>query len=161
MTTLFSIHPRQLKKVKPILLKFLQQHGDGRITHHALQWFKKLQPHQFDEGTCMTCALDQKKLIGIVVFANYGLTESFTAVHKKYRNQKIGEKLLKHSLSHLDRLYTRVATDNLPSLKLCFSCGMTAFQLIQGPTGKPTLVLGGGNWSRKEWEQLKMAHRSS
>lgn len=159
--TILSIHPKQLKKVKPILLKFLRQHGDGRITHHALQWLKKLQPHQLNKGTCITCALKQKKLIGIVVFANYGLTESFTAVHKDHRNQKIGEKLLKYSLSHFDRLYTRVATDNLPSLKLCFSCGMTAFHLIKGPTGKPTFVFGGGNWSREEWSQLQAAHSSS
>jgi hypothetical protein len=40
--------------------------------------------------------------------------------------------------------------DNIPSLKLCFSIGMVAFDLFTGVTGKPTLWLGIGKWDREE-----------
>lgn len=159
MNKLLSITPHQLNKVRPVLLKFIRHHGDKRITHQAIHWFSKLNSRQLQEGTHITIALNQQKLIGLVVFGNYGLDEAFTAVHKDYRNQGIGEMLLKHSLTQLDRVYTRVSTDNIPSLNLCFSCGLVAFGLTKGPTGKPTLILGGGNWNPSEFNHAESLKR--
>jgi hypothetical protein len=55
----------------------------------------------------------------------------------------------------LGKVYTRVAYDNIPSLKLCFRCGLTAFAMTKGPTGKPTLWLGGGDYQKEEVEGKK------
>lgn len=87
-----------------------------------------------------------KKVAGIIVFGNYGIEESFIAVHPDYRRKRVGEQLLKQAIQSLGKVYARVASDNIPSLKLCFSCGLMAFSLCKGPTGKDTLWLGGGNF---------------
>lgn len=98
----------------------------------------------------MAIASEEKRLVGVIAFGCYGLEESFIVVHPDFRNRRIGELLLNHSLKTLKKVYTRVACDNVPSLKLCFSCGLVAFRLIRGPTGKPTLCLAGGDWNPEE-----------
>lgn len=87
-----------------------------------------------------------KKVTGIVVFGNYGIEESFIAVHPDYRQKRVAEQLLKKAIDSLGKVYARVAADNIASLKLCFTCGLVAFSLCKGPTGKPTFWLGGGNF---------------
>jgi hypothetical protein len=94
--------------------------------------------------------MEKRKLIGLIVIGNYGLEESFIVVHTNHRKQGVGEALVQFALQQLSKLYTRVAHDNIPSLKLCFSCNLVAFHLIKGPTGKPTLWFGGGNWQTQD-----------
>ena len=137
--------PKQLLRVKGVLVQFLRKYGNGRITHHAIRWFQEITGELSNE-TLVAATLEDKKITGVIVFGNYGMEESFIVVHPKYRNQRLGEMLLNYSLEKLDKVYTRVACDNTPSLKLCFSCGMVAISLFTGPTGKPTLWLAGGNW---------------
>lgn len=147
------VSPALFNRIRSYLIAFTTRFSDNRITHQAIRWLKQLKPTDLKEGTLIIIAVDRKKLVGLVVFGNYGIDESFCVVHPQYRNQGIGEKLLKLSLRHLDRVYTRVATDNIPSLKVCFACGLVAFRLIKGPTGKPTFIFGGGNWKK---DQLKI-----
>lgn len=145
-----TISPQLFKQIQHHLIRFTIQHSDHRITHQAIRWFKRLKSSNWKKGTMIMISLHNNKLVGLVVFGNYGIQESFCVVHPAYRNQGIGEKLLKHSLRQLNRVYTRVAIDNLPSLKVCFSCGLVAFRLIKGPTGKPTFLFGGGDWKADE-----------
>jgi len=147
-----KVSPSLFRRTKKQLVRFTIQHGDARITHRAIRWLKKLQPSELKDGTLILIAVIQKRLAGLVVFGNYGIDESFCVVHPQYRNQGIGEKLLKHSFRYLNRVYTRVATDNIPSLKVCFASGLVAFRLIKGPTGKPTFIFGGGDWKAEEIE---------
>lgn len=144
------ISAQTLPTVRTSIIQFMQKYGDGRITHRALRWFQQLRPEQLTSGTLVAMALDHKQVAGVIVFGNYGIDEAFVAVHPDYRQQKVGESLLNHALQHFPKLYTRVACDNIPSLKLCFSCGLVAFQLFKGPTGKPTLWLSGGNWNAED-----------
>ncbi|TCS96779.1 GNAT family N-acetyltransferase [Hazenella coriacea] len=143
----------EMKRVRPQLIRFIRRHGDGRITHRAIRWFQQLIQESWNEGMIVAATLDKNIITGLIVLGNYGLDESFIAVHPSYRKQKIGETLLQHALHRLGKIYTRVACDNTPSLKLCFACGLTAFQLTYGPTKKPTLWLGGGAWSRRDLEE--------
>ncbi|SEM96615.1 GNAT family N-acetyltransferase [Lihuaxuella thermophila] len=145
-----SISPAELERVRPAIVRFMRKYGDGRITHHAIRWFQRLKPEGCKEGTLVAAALDGKKVTGVIVFGNFGLDESFVAVHPAYRKQGVGEALLRYSIEKLKKVYTRVACDNIASLKLCFTCGLAAFRLIKGPTGKPTLWLGGGEWNPEE-----------
>jgi GNAT superfamily N-acetyltransferase len=138
--------PQSLERIRKPLLRFLRRYGDGRITHQAMRWFHRLTPEELKEGTYIAAAYDEKKVAGIIVFGNYGIEESFIAVHPDYRQRGVGEQLLKQAIQSLGKVYARVASDNIPSLKLCFSCGLMAFSLCKGPTGKDTLWLGGGTF---------------
>lgn len=128
----------------------MKRYGDGRVTHKALRWFKELRSDSIPPGTYVAAALENKKIIGIIVFGEYGIQEAFIAVHPEHRKQGVGEKLLMSAVQELKKVYTRVACDNLPSLGLCFHCGLVAFKLTRGPTGKPTLWLGGGQFDPSE-----------
>lgn len=147
---LHNFTPRHLSRIKGVLTQFLRRYGNGRITHHAIRWFQQLTQDEIEEGALVAATLKEKKLTGVIIFGKFGTKESVIAVHPDYRNQGVGEMLLNHSLEKLGKAYTRVACDNIPSLKLCFSCGMVAINLFTGPTGKPTLWLAGGKWNRSD-----------
>lgn len=132
-----------LKQHKTLMIRFIQRFGDKRITHHAIRWFKQLA-HLDHPGTLIAVVTQNNSLIGLIVIGNYGLDEAFIAVHPKYRNEGVGEGLLRFTLQELPKVFTRVACDNTPSIKLCFSCGLIAYRLIKGPTGKPTLCFASG-----------------
>lgn len=141
---------RQLERVRPQLIHFLRRYGDKRVTHKAISWLKQLPAEPYPKGTLIAVALDGKYLVGVTAIGNYGLDESLIAVKPAYRTKGIGKDLVRFILRDVDRLYAKVATDNIPSLKLCLSMGMVAFDLFTGVTGKPTLWLGLGNWDRTE-----------
>ncbi|BCU81019.1 hypothetical protein JIR001_08020 [Polycladomyces abyssicola] len=142
--------PRQLSRHRLKILSFFRKYGEKRITHKALRWLQQLSGEQYPEGTLVSIAFENKQAIGIIVFGRYGLDESMIAVHPAFRKKGIGEALLGHAIDDLGKVYTRVACDNTPSLKLCFSSGLVAFRLFLGPTGKPTLWLAGGDWDPSE-----------
>jgi GNAT superfamily N-acetyltransferase len=145
----------EIKKYRHNLIRFIRKFSDGRITLRAIRWFKQLNLENVSPGTLVVVSLEGKKLTGVIIICHYGLEESLIAVHHSYRKQGVGITLLNHTLQHLEKVYTRVACDNIPSLKVCFACGLCAFHLIKGPTGKPTLWLGGGNWSPQDIESYK------
>ncbi|MGA9174217.1 MAG: GNAT family N-acetyltransferase [Thermoactinomyces sp.] len=156
-----QFQPHEIETAKAPVIRFMKRYGDGRITHRALRWFQSLTEEKTPEGTYVATALDKKKLIGVIVFGEYGIKESFIAVHPQYRKRGVGEVLLKSALAKLPKIYTRVACDNIPSLKLCFSCGLIAFKLIKGPTGKPTLWLAGGDYSEQDVSQTEQVAKIS
>jgi hypothetical protein len=102
------------------------------------------------EGTLVTLAVKEKKTIGILIISQYGIDESFMAVHKQFRNKHVAQQMVTQAYEKLGKMYGRVALDNMPSLKVCLANGMVAFHLFNGPTGKPTLWLGGGNWKKED-----------
>lgn len=128
------------------IILFLRKNGEGRITHRALRWLSRISTSENTPGSIALVALEEKQLAGVMIFSRYGIEEAITAVHPRYRKQGIGEALLLEAIEKLGKVYTRVACDNVASLKLCFRCGLQAFSIFKGPTGKPTLWLGGGNY---------------
>lgn len=143
--------PESLKKA---LIRFIYKYGDGHITKKAIIWLKStpLLELQREKGDLIHIYLnDKNNIIGVIAIANYGLKQAIIVVHPKVRNNGLAQNLVKGTLEDIDRFYVKVANDNMASLKLCFSVGMRAFGLTKGPTGKPTLILGFGNWNSKEW----------
>jgi len=140
---------------KKRLLNFINNYGDGHITKKAITWlqrtpFSEIKPKQ---GNLIHVLLNKnKKIIAVLAISNFGLDQAIVVLHPNYRKKGLAKKLNTEALTDINRFYVRVANDNIPSLKLCFSLGMQAFSLIKGPTGKPTLVLGMGKWRYKEWE---------
>ncbi|HJV44942.1 MAG TPA: GNAT family N-acetyltransferase [Bacillota bacterium] len=148
-----QVTPEQLPKVKQRFIQFIQLHGDKRITKQATRWLEAITGEQLtEEGNCILAAIEDKKLTGVLAVADYGRKEAFVAVHVHYRQQKTGVTLLEELLKRVDKAYGRVALDNIPSLKMCFAMGMIGFKVITGPTGKPTLWLGLGNWKKEDVE---------
>jgi ribosomal protein S18 acetylase RimI-like enzyme len=143
--TLPNIIPHRQK-----IALFLKKNGEGKITHRALRWLSNISSSSDAPGSMALVALEEKKLAGVMIFSHYGIEEAITAVHPQFRKQGVGEALLLEAKKRLGKVYTKVACDNEPSLKLCFRCGLTAFHLFKGPTGKPTLWLGGGNYDPKD-----------
>lgn len=142
--------PEEVENAKSSLISFMKKNGDGRITGKGIRWFRQLPIHEIKDGNWIAVAWKEKRFAGVMVIGDYGRKEAMVVVHPDYRKHGIAEALLQLALEQLGKIYTRVACDNIPSLKLCFSCGLTAFHLIKGPTGKPTLWLGGGNFVKED-----------
>ncbi|MGA8942895.1 MAG: GNAT family N-acetyltransferase [Thermoactinomyces sp.] len=147
---IYQFSPQAVGRIKKPIIRFMKRYGDGRITSRAIKWFNQQSEDSFKENSLIAAAYDGNKVTGIIVFGNYGIDESFIAVHPDYRQKRVGEQLLKKAIHSLGKVYARVAADNIPSIKLCFACGLVAFSLIKGPTGKPTFWMGGGNFSPED-----------
>lgn len=145
------LDPQLFAHTRNRLIQFLHLHGDRRITKKGMQWLKTADPGDLEkDGNLILVAVKDQKMKGILAISDYGRKESFVAVHRNERQQGIGVMLINHLLQHVDKAYGRVALDNIPSLKMCLAIGMVGFDLTTGPTGKPTLWLGVGNWSKED-----------
>ncbi|RKD23761.1 GNAT family N-acetyltransferase [Ammoniphilus oxalaticus] len=148
-----QITPETLPAVRPKLIRFLNLHGDKRITRQGIRWLERLQAEKLNQkGDVILVAVEQKKLTGLLAISDYGRKESIVVVHRQHRQKKTGINLISEILKRVDKCYGRVALDNVPSLKMCFAMGMVGFKIIEGPTGKPTLWLGLGNWKKEDVE---------
>jgi len=139
---------------RPILVQFIERYGDQHITKKAISWlkqtpFSRINP---ENGDLIHIIMEKKRIIGVLIIANYGFNQAFIVVHPNTRQKGIAIQLIHQAQKRLNRFYVKVAHDNIPSLKLCFATGMKAFDLTKGPTGKPTLILGSGEWSKEDWE---------
>jgi len=150
-----EVQKETFERVKNAILKLLKIHGNNRITHKALNWFSKLQQQDINDKILLVIAIKNNNLIGVCLFYEYGIKEAFITVHSNFRNKNIGKKLLEYCISRLPKIYTRIATDNIASLKLAFSCNLVAFDIFKGPTGKPTLILGAKDWSKDDVTKIK------
>jgi hypothetical protein len=148
-----QISPEQLPKVRQRLIRFLKLHGDKRITKQGISWLEQLDAELLaEEGNLILVAVEDNKLAGLIAISDYGRLESYVAVHINHRQKRTGVTLIEELMQRIDKAYGRVALDNIPSLKMCFAIGMVGFKVITGPTGKPTLWLGLGNWTKEDVE---------
>lgn len=150
-----ELSPNQLDKHRNRLIRFIKQHGDNRITHRAIRWLSEADADQllFQEGTAIIVALENNRLRGTFIISNYGIDEAFVVVHRDHRSQNTGKNLIQQYLNTRNKLYGKVALDNIASMKMCLANGMVAFKMTDGPTGKPTLWFGSGNWKKEDIER--------
>lgn len=140
-----SIKSSQLPHIKEQLLKFINFHGDKRITKKGIRWLTDLSRDELKEdGNSIIIASEKKQLIGFIAVSNFGINHSFIAVHNDYRRKGTAKLLLKKVIKRMGRFYARIALDNIPSLRTCISTGMVAFKIEKGPTGKPTILMRWG-----------------
>ncbi|WP_134699877.1 GNAT family N-acetyltransferase [Ammoniphilus sp. YIM 78166] len=147
-----QITAETLTKLRQRMIDFIRAgHGDRRITKQGFQWMKEVSPQDLQEpGTVLLIAIEDKKIVGLLATADYGRKEAFVLVHKLYRENGIGVALIQELMKRIDKVYGKVALDNIPSLKMCFAMGMVGFKVVTGPTGKHTLCLGLGNWRKDD-----------
>lgn len=144
-------------KFRLSIIRFIVKYGDGHITKKAINWLKRtpFSALKTEQGDLINVFINNNKILGVLVIADYGLEQAVIAVHSDARKYGLANRLVTEALENIDRFYVKVANDNIPSLRLCFSVGMRAFDMVKGPTGKPTLVLGMGNWDADEWHTHK------
>ncbi|OEG00061.1 hypothetical protein BHF71_06335 [Vulcanibacillus modesticaldus] len=159
-----KINPRTPENLRKYIIRFVSKYGEGHITKQAINWLRKTPFSSLnkDNGDLIHIYLSESnRIIGVIAIANYGLKQAIIVVHPKARKKGIAYKLTTGVLEDIDRLYVKVANDNIPSIKHCFNVGMRAFDLIKGPTGKPTLILGFGNWNKEEWKKREASDISN
>ncbi|CEH31655.1 hypothetical protein AM501_03225 [Aneurinibacillus migulanus] len=151
----YTFLPSTFSRTREKLIRFSKTYGDRRITARAIRWLQEMPEADINkEGTLLIAHVHNKKLLGLLAVAEYGIQESFLVVHPEARTNRIGKTLTEEAIRRLGKLYARVAADNMPSLKTCFAAQMIAFSCIRGVTGKPTLWLAAGDWSRDDVERL-------
>lgn len=146
------IEPEQLPKVRKRLMTFTRLHGDRRITKHGIHWLKKFQADALskEQGTMVIAAMENNTLTGLLTISDFGRDESYVVVHRRHRKSGLAKKLIQEMLRQVDKAYGRVALDNTASIKMCLAMGMVGFKLVNGPTGKPTMWFGTGNWKYED-----------
>ncbi|UFJ41506.1 GNAT family N-acetyltransferase [Brevibacillus humidisoli] len=147
---LLTLTPSQVERNRHLLLKFIRQHGDNRITRRAVHWLKTVRLDPREDGTRILVALDEKKLVGLFAVAAYGLKEAFLVIHRDCRSMGMGRQLSEAMQQLLPKLYVRVALDHAASLRCFMHSGFVGVKLFDGPTGKPTLYLAAGEWSKAD-----------
>jgi len=128
------------------LVQFVRQYGERRITSDSCRRLADLTPGQLClPGVSLLIATVRgqqgRQLSGLSYVSGYGRESCLVTVHPYHRNKHTGTALLKAQLHRMGRLECYVACDNSASLKMCFNAGLVAVSLVNGPTGKPTLLL--------------------
>ncbi len=127
------------------IYQFAIRYSDRRATVSTLNALRRLdsalliRDSSDNYHAAAVIATNNQRLAGIG-FARNGPSENcLIIVHPEERRHGIGHALMEKMMQRLGGLTCHVATDNTASLALCFSLGMNAVSMHQGPTGKPTL----------------------
>ncbi|AIQ40462.1 GNAT family N-acetyltransferase [Paenibacillus sp. FSL R7-0297] len=146
ISSLYDSNPVQWNSRLAGLLEFLREYGEQRITLRGCRQLARLTPEQLAlPGVSLLVATvrgqNGRQLAGVSFVSGYGKEACVVAVHPLYRKRHTGTALLTAQLERLGQLECHVACDNPASLKMCFNSGLAAVDLVNGPTGKPTLLL--------------------
>ncbi|WP_168122777.1 N-acetyltransferase [Paenibacillus sp. HB172176] len=137
--------PEDWLKEKKRLLNFAIRFGEKRITVAALHSLRSLKPEslQPDERGCSEAAVVISKhggrMTGLGFAADGGEGGCFLVVHPSARRLGTGSSIMRAIMKRIGFLTCDVASDNVPSMALCFALGMKAVSIHRGPTGKSTL----------------------
>ncbi|MGE5589844.1 MAG: GNAT family N-acetyltransferase [Bacillota bacterium] len=131
------------QRLHPRTMDLLRNHGDGRLTLQALRRYASLTAEEVGRpGTFVLTALDHEgRVIAVTAAVRWGHELSVSAVHRHNRGRGLAGTLLRLVVRALGRYYAEVASDNLPSLRAFFACGLVAYDVFTRPNGKIILRL--------------------
>lgn len=140
---LLFLNERNAEILLPRTFTFVRKYRSGRITPRALKLFRTFQPSSLGEpGKVVLVAITPKrKLVGVLACADYGRQFSLIVIRPDLRARGLGTMMLQAAIERLGQFYAIVAADNIPSLKMCFRCGLWAYDVYLSEYGKPTLRL--------------------
>jgi len=129
-----------LRELKPVaaLQPSTEEQGYGIIqsestaTASSRDWYD-------EQEVAIAVAVENGKLAGFAFAMDAGRKACLVVVHPQMRGQGVGNELLTTLHHHFGHLTCLVAADNPASMQMCFHAGMVAVELLNGPTGKPTL----------------------
>ena len=135
--------PRLRKRV----LTFVATHKDRHITPETSSRLRSLKRDELAElGSIVLVASEQNRLLGVLACKEHGKAFSLAVVRKTERSKGVGKQLLQRAIVELEEFHVEIASDNVPSLKLAFACGLKAYSVFVRDTGKVVLRL-------KTWPQ--------
>lgn len=131
------------ERLHPSTVNLLRNHGDGRLTLRALRLYASLKAEDVGRpGTFILAALDSAgRVIAVTAAVRWGYELSLSAVHRNHRGRGLAGAMLRLVVRALGRYYAEVASDNLPSLRAFFACGLMAYDVFTRPNGKIVLRL--------------------
>ena len=139
-----QVQPTEWRKVRAIALALIRGHRDGHITRKTYNHVQSLRSQSLDqEGNVVWTAWADDRLVGVIVYEEYGNRTSMMVVHRDYRGQGIAKGMLLPSAKHMGRFYSEIAVDNLSSLRAVFAVGMVAYDVFLR-RGKITLRMRNG-----------------
>ncbi|GEM_PF-776994 len=131
------------RRLHPRTVDLLQSQGDGHLTVKALRLYASLKPEDTERpGNFILAALDPRgRVIAVTAALRWGHELSLIAVQRRQRGRGLAGTLLRLAVRALGRYYAEVASDNLPSLRAFFACGLVAYDVFTRPSGKVVLRL--------------------
>lgn len=142
---LLYLTPHSWARERRKLFRFVLGFGEKRITLAALRAMRGLEPSWLDIGdnghsrAAVVVIKSKGALAGIGFAADGGDGGCLLVVHPDARRHGTGTAIMKALITRLGFLACHVASDNIPSMALCFGLGMKAVSIHRGPTGKSTL----------------------
>ncbi len=127
---------------RPALLSLARDHHSGRITPEALKWLQGLRGVDLNhQGNLVVLLLSGRRLAGTLACSDHGRDQSLIVIHRGFRGKGLSRHLISAAMKCLNEFHARIASDNLPSLKLFFSAGLVAYDVFVRANGKIILKL--------------------
>ena len=127
MINIIAVNSSNYVHYKALATRLIRNHKDGHITVKGFKQFSLITKDSIlNKQNTIIIALHNNKVVGMLACGEQGHSFAITVVHKDYRQHGIAKALLKKAIKECGGFYCEVASDNLPSLKTCFSCNMVA-----------------------------------
>lgn len=137
-----KVSPEMWPRLRKRVLAFVTNHKDRHITPETSARLRSMTRDEIaDVGSIMLVATEQKSLLGVLACKDYGQVFSLAVVRKTERSKGVGKELLRRAIDELGEFHVEIASDNVPSLKLAFACGLRAHNVFVRDTGKVVLKL--------------------
>lgn len=137
-----SVSPETWPRLRKRVIAFVARHKDRHITIQTSTQLKAMTRGGLTEaGSIMLLATEESRLLGVLACKDYGRAFSLAVVRKTERSKGVGKELLRRAITELDEFHVEIASDNVPSLKLAFACGLKAYSVFIRDTGKIVLRL--------------------
>ncbi|MHA6485237.1 GNAT family N-acetyltransferase [Paenibacillus sp. strain BS8-2] len=142
---LLLLTPELWRAERRRMVGFVLRNGEKRITISSLQALRDLDAAALlTDGSGYSKAViavtkQGGRITGLGFAIDGGDGGCLLVVRPDARRLGAGTVLMKAMIGRLGRLACHVASDNVPSMALCFRIGMKAVSIHRGPTGKSTL----------------------
>jgi len=136
------VSPMRWVKFRARVIKFVAKYKDKHITPESREKLRNLDKRALEEpGTLILLATDQKRFLGILVCQSFGEVFSIVVVRSGVRSKGVGKQLLRTALEMLGKLHVEIASDNVPSIKLAFACGLLGYGAFVRDNGQVVIQL--------------------
>ncbi|SDT27519.1 Acetyltransferase (GNAT) family protein [Paenibacillaceae bacterium GAS479] len=154
--------PKQWTRSREQLIRMMIAWGGGRLSATGLAALQAMRPSELEASesapeAAVAVLLQDGRPAGAAFARKAGREACLVAVSPPARGRGAGSGLLLKLQLLWGSLACRVAADNTASLNMCFRAGMTAIGLVDGPTGKPTLLFQSSNSASPVGQEAEQA----
>lgn len=136
------VSPTRWDRIKTRVIEFVATHKDRHITKEASDKLKNFNGIDLEQaGTLVLLVSAEKRLLGVLACQTYGEGFSIAVVRRGERSRGVGKLLLRNALNILGKMHVEIASDNVPSIKLAFACGLLGYGAFVRDNGQVVLRL--------------------